>query len=437
MLLLGLTLPIVAQNGIIGQGFANGFSNPADIGFFNDSFGSSRIRITNSTGTGNQFFRMVRAWSGDNTEFAPQATCPDNDQDVSGLSGTVINGVTSFGFCGKAFFIDVPNTTDNYVFKTPSPTGTTEFIYFRLEGPVAGILSTDQNPAPDASGEVAANTDVVVASFTDIELPTGQAAYLRYTTDGFATSTVIPMNTFCVIGNCVLDATIPGQPDNTTVSYYVFTSGSAVTPAADGSDADYRAINGDTNGGANYTYTINAALPVTYASFNGTRQKADVVDLNWETATEDQASHFTVECSLDHGRSWMERADIAAQNAANGAQYAFTDFGTPVVDLSYRLRQTALDGSIEYSDIIPVPAMEEQVLVWPQPADGDRVNLRIPDRFLGGQGQLMNTIGRSVSSFSLTAQQQDVQVANLPAGMYLLRLLGPAGDKTVKRVLVR
>lgn len=436
-LLLGLTLPILAQNGIIGQGFANGFSNPADIGFFNSSFGSSRILITNSSGTGNQFFRMVRAWSGDNTEFAPQATCPDNDQDVSGLSGTIINGVTSFGFCGKAFFIDVPNTTDNYVFKTPSPTGTTEFLYFRLEGPVAGILSTSQNPAADASGEVAANTDVLVASFTTVALPAGQAAYLRYSTDGFATSTVIPMDAICPTGPCVVSATIPGQPDNTTVSYYVFTSGNAVAPAADGSDADYRAINGDTNGGANYTYTINAALPVTYASFNGTRQKVDVVDLDWETATEDQASHFTVECSLDDGRSWMERADIAAQNAANGARYTFTDFGAPAVDLSYRLRQTDLDGSHQYSNIIPVPALEEQVRIWPQPADGKQVNLRIPDRFLGGQGQLLNMIGRNISSFPITAQQQTVQVANLPAGMYLLRLQGPTGDKTVKRVLVR
>lgn len=436
-LLLLSTLPATAQNGIIGQGFANGFSNPDDIGYFNDSFGGSRIRITNSTGTGEQYFRLVRAWSGDNTEFAPLATCPDNDQDVSGLAGSVINGVTSFGFCGKAFYIDVPNTTDNYVFKTPAATGTTEFIYFRLEGPVADILSTSQNPANNADGEVPSGTEVLVASFTTLELPAGQAAYLRYSTDGFVSSTVVPMTAICPGGPCVVSATIPGQPDNTTVSYYVFTSGSTVAPAADGSDADYRTINGDTNGGANYTYTTNVSLPVTYSSFTGKRQKAAIVDLHWTTATEDQASHFTVECSLDHGRSWRERADVAARNLPTGAAYSFTDVGAPVVDLSYRLRQTDLDGSTHYSSIIPVPALEEEIRTWPQPAAGGQVNISLPDSYLGGQAQLLNAVGRQVRSQSLAAPQEQIDVAGLPAGMYLLRVVGADGRKSVKRVIIR
>ncbi|MFK8162547.1 MAG: T9SS type A sorting domain-containing protein [Lewinella sp.] len=437
MLLMGLTLPVLAQNGIIGQGFANGFSNPADIGFFDDSFGDSRIRITQSTGTGNQFFRMVRAWSGDNTEFAPQATCPANDQDVTSLSGDVLDGVVSFGNCDKAFFIDVPNTTDNYVFKTPSPTATMEFIYFRIEGPIASIILTQQMPSINGAGEVPANMDVQIASLADINVPTGQGVYLRYTTDGFATSTVIPMTVLCVSGNCTPFATIPGQPDGTTITYYVFTSGDAVLPAVDGSDADYRTINADTNGGANFSYTTSSALPVTYASFTGHREKADVVDLAWSTATEDQAGFFTVECSIDDGRIWMVRATVAAQNRPNGASYSFTDHGAPSTDLSYRLRQTDVDGSFQFSNIVPVPALQTIVRIWPQPAAGDRVNVSIPDQYLGGNATLMNTIGRKLSTFALNAAREEFNVGDLPAGMYLLQLSAPGGEQTVRRVLVR
>lgn len=437
VLLVSTLLPLAAQNGLIGQGFAAGFSNPADIAYFNNSFGGSRINITTSTGTGDQYFRLVRAWDGDNTEFAPAATCPAGDQNVSALDGTVIDGVVSFGNCDKAFFINVPNTTDNYVFKTPAATGSTEFIYFRLQGPVASVILTQQMPSNNASGQVPSGTDIEVASLTDLELPTGQAAYLRYTTDGFATSTVIPMNTLCVTGSCILNATIPGQPDGTPVSYYVFTSGDAVAPAADGSDADYRTINADNNFGNNFTYTTSLALPVTYTSFTGRRQKADVVDLAWATATEDGASHFSVECSADGGRTWMERATVAAKNRPDGAVYGYTDQGAPLVDLSYRLRQTDIDGSYQYSSIALVAALETGFRVWPQPAVNGQVNFSVPDHFLGGQAELRSMTGRKVSGTPLSASEQEMEVNKLPAGIYLLRLVTAQGETATRRVVVR
>lgn len=437
MLLVSILLPLAAQNGLIGQGFAAGFSNPADIAYFNNSFGGSRINITASTGTGDQYFRLVRAWDGDNTEFAPAATCPAGDQNVSALDGTVIDGVVSFGNCDKAFFINVPNTTDNYVFKTPAATGSTEFIYFRLQGPVASVILTQQMPSNNASGQVPSGTDIQVASLTDLELPTGQAAYLRYTTDGFATSTVIPMNTLCVTGSCILNATIPGQPDGIPVSYYVFTSGDAVAPATDGSDADYRTINADNNGGVNYTYTTNVALPVSYTSFTGRRQKADVVDLAWATATEDGASHFSVECSADGGRTWMERATVAAKNRPDGAIYAYTDHGAPLADLSYRLRQTDIDGSYRYSAIAQVAALETGFRVWPQPAVNNRINFSVPDHYLGGRAELISMNGRQVGSVFLSASQQELDLASLPAGIYVLRLTTEQGKTTARRVVVQ
>lgn len=302
---------------------------------------------------------------------------------------------------------------------------------------MAAIAITQQMPSSNGDGEVPSDMDINVASLADINIPVGQGFYLRYTTEGFSTSTVLPMDIFCVAGNCTTVATIPGQPDGTTVDYYVFTSGDAIAPATDGSDADYRTINADTNGGANFSYTTNVALPFTYTSFTGQRLKADVVDLAWATASEDQASHFVVECSADAGYTWMDRATVSAQNRPDGATYAFTDHDAPVVDLNYRLRQTDADGSFQYSNIIPVPALHGLVRIWPQPAAGDRVNLSVPDQYLGGEAILINTVGRKLSAFPLSATQQEFKVAGLPAWMYLLQLSAPDGEKAVRRVIVR
>jgi len=86
-------------------------------------------------------------------------------------------------------------------------------------------------------------------------LPTGQAVYLRYTTDNWTTSSVSTMTG----SGTSYTAYIGTQALNTVVKYYVFTSGSGLTIAP--ADADLYTINwnaGSLNGGSNYSYTVAA-----------------------------------------------------------------------------------------------------------------------------------------------------------------------------------
>ena len=106
-----------------------------------------------------------------------------------------------------------------------------------------------------------------------------------------------------LFGILLYDAVIPGHPDGTTVTYYLFSSGDGPNgPMADGSDADYKTINAETNGGNNFFYIADGALPVEYQAFNGRRQ-VDGVQLNWATNTEQNADFFEVQRSADGGRS--------------------------------------------------------------------------------------------------------------------------------------
>ncbi len=136
---LAFIFQVQAQNAIIGSGFTNGWNIPTDMVYFNSSAGSSRIAILNPRGTSNQFFRLVRGWSGDNTQFGPY-NCVNTDWTNPG----VIYGTS---VCGSgAFSINCPNTTDNYVFKTPNGPTSVDLLYFRIQGAVRSVSSATQLP---------------------------------------------------------------------------------------------------------------------------------------------------------------------------------------------------------------------------------------------------------------------------------------------------
>ena len=242
-----------AQNAIVGTGFTNGWNVPGDFVYFNSSAGSSRIAILNPKGTGNQFFRLARGWSGDNTQFGP-FNCIDTDWTNPG----VIYGTS---VCGSgAFSINCPNTTDNYVFKTPNGPTSIDLLYFRIQGAVRSVSSVTQLPT---AANVTVGVPTTVTANLDGTLATGQGVYLRYTSNNYGNSVVVQMTG----SGATYTATIPGAVNamNANVSYYVFTSGTN-NVAPDGSNADFYTINLNNNGGPNYTYTVTNNV----VTWNGT-----------------------------------------------------------------------------------------------------------------------------------------------------------------------
>lgn len=263
ILLIVLSLGIhqaFAQNGIIGSGFSSGWSNPGNIGCFSAGAGSSRIYTANPGGTGNQYFRMVRAWSGNNSEFSPSASCCGGcDLQVSTFNTEVFAANTNC--TNGAWYINCPNTTDNYVFKTPDGASGTSFVVFRVQGTVQSVSSVSQAPL---AASVAAYQPVVVTAVPSAALASGQAVYIRYTTNGYSTSTVAQMS----FSGGNYTSTIPGYAPGTNVSYYIFTSGTA-NVASNGSNADLYTINLNNNGGSNYSYTVaNLYLSAATGNYN-------------------------------------------------------------------------------------------------------------------------------------------------------------------------
>ncbi|MEI8272912.1 MAG: hypothetical protein WCG08_09845, partial [Paludibacter sp.] len=247
--MVGLFNLLKAQNAIVGTGFSSGWGsgctspNGTDYTYLSASIGTTYTTgDLTPKGTGNQYWRLAIGWSGTFYQVS-------NGSDMAIVPGVKTNANVTCTATGS-YYRNVSATTNRYVFKTldagTSPTGT--WVFFELSGASATVSSVVQYPA---ASTVYVGNQVTVNATLSAAFPTGQGAYLRYSTDNFATSTVLSM----IGSGTFYTATIPAQSLNTNIKYYVFTSGSALTISS--TDADLYTINYNNNTGNNYSYTVS------------------------------------------------------------------------------------------------------------------------------------------------------------------------------------
>lgn len=208
------------------------------------SVANTNRQIATAIATGNSYFRFFSALSG-GTIYEPEGSS-DSLIFLSVPFNLQVN-TTIY----KAYYFSAVNTTDNYVFKTTgsgSP-GTARAAVIRVQGPIDSVVSLARYPA----GNIYAGQNVTIyATISDTFSP-GQGAYLRYSLDKWATSTVLPMTG----SGTTYSAVIPGSANTTGAVpiYYVFTSGDSLTIAP--TDADLMTINLYNDSFQNFTYTVN------------------------------------------------------------------------------------------------------------------------------------------------------------------------------------
>lgn len=125
----------------------------------------------------------------------------------------------------------------------------TRGIFMETSAAPVSVTSVSQLPV---AGSVGSSDAVTVTANLSAAPASEEIVYLRYSTNGFASSTIVAMT----VGGSSASAVIPAQAAATGVSYYVFTS-TVVAPAI--ADADMVTIKLNNNGGSNYNYTVNAA----------------------------------------------------------------------------------------------------------------------------------------------------------------------------------
>ncbi len=239
-LLLSVFHSANGQNGKIGDGF--GSNNWTTVDGFTGSSGNSRIGTFTANAAGNRYFRLVTNWSGNTNQWGPNSLSADYlvTPNIEVPASEIIENSAA-----KAYYINVGNTSFNYVFKTKegnNPPLNKGLIVFEVQGDVQTISSATTPAGLKYPGETYTVTGTTTGTTA------GQGFYLRYTTDNFSSSSILAMTG----SGTSYTATIPAAAHTagTTIKYYLFSSGNGLT--IDHASADWYSI----NLGSTYSYTV-------------------------------------------------------------------------------------------------------------------------------------------------------------------------------------
>lgn len=184
----------------------------------------------------------------------------------------------------------------------------------------------------------------------------------------------------------------------------------------------------------NFTIGTNTALnvlPMQLTSFTAVKNN-QAVDLQWTVSSEQNCDYYTVERSTDQ-TSFVSIGTVKGNGTTSlTQQYALQDRNIAGLSKAYyRLKQTDLGGNVQYSRTVLVKfdQVSNNFSIYPSPNNGV-FNIK-GSLVKVKQIQLMNLSGVMVRNLPLQTQQS---LAELPPGMYILRISGDGFQEMVRFV---
>ncbi len=236
------------------------------------------------------------------------------------------------------------------------------------------------------------------------------------------------------------------DPNSSQITHY--TSGQwqdlgtptmATNDNAFSSDHRYREANNITSFSPFGVRSSGAILPVELLYFYG-EQVSEGVQLDWQTASEINNSHFDVEWSTNG-------VDFERIGTVNGAgtttdvrpdSYRDYDFLHPnpaIGENYYRLKQVDLDGEYEYTNVILITidklntTSAINVKIFPNPTT-DYFNVEASNS-LGEMIRVFNVKGQIVKQINHQASITNIPVSELAGGTYFVKI-----GETVKKLVI-
>lgn len=177
-------------------------------------------------------------------------------------------------------------------------------------------------------------------------------------------------------------------------------------------------------------------LPVSFVDFSAGRSNG-TVRLEWNTANENNNSHFEIERSAN-GSDWEAIGNVAA-GILSSDSYTYTDEAAPAAQTQYRIRQVDLDGNFGYSKVALVGAIAttaaqativasgKTVSIFPENGSGSRLVVRLIT--MGGQVLQQQ-------SFEATAGRIDLNLSTSATGVYIVQVTDGSQWSVVRKVML-
>ncbi|MDA3926294.1 MAG: hypothetical protein PF904_16490 [Kiritimatiellae bacterium] len=199
------------------------------------------------------------------------------------------------------------------------------------------VMETDNAPVGFSSvtddHSYSGSANITVTITTDATPSSQESIYVRWTTDGFASTSI----TAASGSGTTYTAIIPPQAAGAAVAYYVFTS--TMPSGVIATDPDLCTLRGDSNGGVNYSYTAGSRLRV---SIDGGSSWLDA-DYTTSKAFIDERTSESVGVIVKYTLNGLTASDVEL----------FTNLGRrDLADVDYSSALISADG---YADGISPP----------------------------------------------------------------------------------
>lgn len=193
-----------------------------------------------------------------------------------------------------------------------------------------------------------------------------------------------------------------------------------------------------------FSYVAGTFLPVKLTAFSAKELGNNKVQLNWNTSQEKNASHFTIEKSLN-GKDFSDAGMLFSMGESEVAQsYSFTDelrTGEKGM-VYYRLKMVDLDGKSQHSEIKAVRIGEVKanvtVLLYPNPV-ANELRVTLPSKWQDQKVtvDIYNTTGVLVKQFvtNSASQTETISVRTLVPGNYMVR--STAGTDSASQQIIK
>lgn len=209
----------------------------------------------------------------------------------------------------------------------------------------------------------------------------------------------------------------------------IYSSGNAVNTAP----GNFGGTDGDSGSTSPTIITLNEALlPVDLTNIQATTEKK-TVKLSWRTASEDNASHYSIERSLN-GERFQAVDNVPATGSRDSETgYTYTDQHPVTGDNFYRLKMVDLDGTFGYSPVVSatVEASNLHLGAFPNPTAG---MVRLSSQIAPGTSMtLRDGFGRQLWTGKAGS---GIDLGPYPTGVYLLEAVID-GERTIERIVKR
>ncbi len=183
------------------------------------------------------------------------------------------------------------------------------------------------------------------------------------------------------------------------------------------------------------TYTTEGGiLPISIVDFTATKQ-TKVVDVNWQTSTEQNSSYFDVEFSRD-GSKFESIGKVNAAGTSSSVKTYALIHTSPVNGVNYyRLKMVDVDGTFKYSTVRTVKFSSTKTInIMPNPTV-DRVYITSNDGGMLQSVGLYSINGKLLQLVNNFVLGRSIDLSSYAPSIYILKLIDKDGSTEVIKVV--